>query len=228
LTQDREDFSAAAMGMTRAVAWTLRGICLALAAVAVLTAAVLSSATVRALDFAVNEGVHAFAAARDADWGYAITWLGNSDTILWATVLAVAVLAALRHWRGAVALALAMALTQGVVEVLKGAVERSRPDHAIAEAGGFSFPSAHSASSVALYVLLAFILARAARGSTRTAVLLAGLALAAAVGLSRVYLGAHYPTDVLAGWLTGGLLAAASWALVARLRVGGPLRAREG
>jgi undecaprenyl-diphosphatase len=208
------------------VPWTLRAIALALAAVAALTAAVLASATVRALDFAVNETVHQVAVAREADWGYAITWLGNSDTVLWVTVLAVAALAALRHWRGAAALALSMAATQLVVELLKGAVERSRPDHAIAEAGGFSFPSAHSASSVALYALLAFILARAARGSTRTAVLVAGLAVAVAVGLSRVYLGAHYPTDVLAGWLTGGVLAAASWALVARLRVGGPLRAR--
>jgi undecaprenyl-diphosphatase len=98
----------------------------------------------------------------------------------------------------------------------------------VTDPSGFSFPSAHSASSVALYALLAFILARAARGSTRTALVVAGLAVAAAVGVSRVYLGAHYPTDVLAGWLTGGVLAAASWALVARLRVAGPLRPREG
>jgi membrane-associated phospholipid phosphatase len=210
------------------VAWTHRGILLALAAVAALTASVVGSATVRGFDFAANAAVHHVAVRREADFSFAVTWLGNSATVLWVTILAVGVLAALRHWRGAAALALAFAATQLVVDLIKTEVQRPRPGHAITDPSGFSFPSAHSASSVALYALLAFILARAARGSTRTALIVAGLAVAAAVGLSRVYLGAHYPTDVLAGWLTGGVLAAASWALVSRLRVPAPMRAREG
>jgi len=51
----------------------------------------------------------------------------------------------------------------------------------------------------------------------RAAALAAGGAVVAAIGHSRIELGAHYPIDVLAGWLTGAALVLAFWALVARL-----------
>ena len=54
-------------------------------------------------------------------------------------------------------------------------------------------------------------------GRVRGAAWAAAIALALAIGLSRVYLGAHYPTDVLAGWLTGGILVLGAWALCSRL-----------
>jgi undecaprenyl-diphosphatase len=85
------------------------------------------------------------------------------------------------------------------------------------EPSGFSFPSAHSASSVALYVMLALIAGSAMRKRVWGPVWLAAIAMVAMVGMSRVYLGAHYPTDVFAGWLIGGILVLGSWALYARL-----------
>ena len=48
-----------------------------------------------------------------------------------------------------------------------------------------------------------------------------------AIGLSRVFLGVHYPTDVLAGWLTGGLLVLGSWGLVRVLGIQRPQRGRR-
>jgi undecaprenyl-diphosphatase len=132
---------------------------------------------------------------------------------------AAAVLVLLRHWRGALTLALAVLATQAVVELIKLTVERPRPalNGAVADASGFSFPSAHSATSMAVYATLAFLLARSCKGALRAAIVASGMALVAVIGLSRVLLAAHYPTDVLAGWLTGGALVVASWLLVRRL-----------
>ncbi|HET8593173.1 MAG TPA: phosphatase PAP2 family protein, partial [Solirubrobacterales bacterium] len=68
--------------------------------------------------------------------------------------------------------------------------------------------------------MLALIAARAMRGRARGHAWIAAIALVAAVGLSRVYLGAHYPTDVLAGWLIGGVAVVGSWVLCSRLPAG--------
>jgi undecaprenyl-diphosphatase len=98
-------------------------------------------------------------------------------------------------------------------------MSRPRPDadSAIVEPSGFSFPSAHSASSVALYVMLALIAGSALRKRVWGPVWVAAILMVAAIGISRVYLGAHYPTDVFAGWLIGGILVLGSWALCSRL-----------
>ena len=112
-------------------------------------------------------------------------------------------------------------VTQGAVQLIKLVVERPRPaaNSALAEAHqGFSFPSAHSATSVAVYATIAFILIRAARhGHSRVAIATFAGALVLAVGFSRVMLGAHYPTDVLAGWTFGALVASVCWLVAARM-----------
>jgi undecaprenyl-diphosphatase len=142
------------------------------------------------------------------------------------TAAAALALVAFRHWRGAIALAVAVASTQLVVEALKLAVERPRPDHAIAESSGFSFPSAHSATSVAVYATLTLLAARAVNGRLRVAMAVAGGLVVVAIGLTRIYLGAHYPTDVLAGWLTGAVIVLGSWTLARRIPLPRPLLAR--
>jgi undecaprenyl-diphosphatase len=158
----------------------------------------------------------------DAD--HTVSALGGTDFAIPLAAAAAIVLLLLRQWRGALTLVLAVVATQGVVQLIKVWVERPRPaaNDALAEAAGFSFPSAHSATSMALYATLALVAARACRGTgLRLAVLTCAAAVVAAIGLSRIVLGAHYPIDVLAGWLTGAALVAASWLLAQRLFAAG-------
>ena len=88
----------------------------------------------------------------------------------------------------------------------KAVFERDRPDssEALASAAGFSFPSGHAMSSLAIYGALTIVAARSF-DSPRARMLVAVLALALvlAIGFSRVYLGVHYASDVLAGFIAG-------------------------
>lgn len=96
--------------------------------------------------------------------------------------------------------------------ILKSLFERPRPDlvpHA-AYVSTSSFPSGHSMLSAVTYLTLAALLARShQRKRLKTYFLLLAALLTFLVGVSRVYLGVHWPTDVLAGWTAG-----ASWAIL--------------
>ncbi|PYE83813.1 phosphatase PAP2 family protein [Pseudoroseicyclus aestuarii] len=140
-----------------------------------------------------------------------ITALG-SGVVLVGAVVAVAGFLALAR-RGATALYLVMATGSGmaVSALAKRLVDRPRPDlvpHEVLVSSP-SFPSGHSMSAAVVYLTLAVLLARALESRAQKAYVIALAALlAGAVGLSRVYLGVHWPTDVLAGWAGG-----AAWAL---------------
>lgn len=191
--------------------------------VVVLAIAVAELSVVARADISLANSIHSLATGWLTTAALAVTEMASTDVILIATVGAVIVLAATRHWRGATALAISVWATQAVVGVGKALMERPRPDESgvITHEPGFSFPSGHSASAVALYVMLALIAGTALRKRARVPVWVAAIVLALMIGLSRVYLGAHYPIDVLAGWLTGGIVVLGAWALCARLPVGG-------
>jgi undecaprenyl-diphosphatase len=184
-----------------------------------LALAVTEISVVARADVALAGAIHAQA----ADWLTSV-WLAVSDVaatevILLATTVVVGLLIVGNHWRGAAALALSVLTAQAVVQVLKLLVSRPRPEAegAMVDHSGFSFPSAHSASAVALYLMLAVIATGLVRQRLRTAAYVAAALVVVLVGFSRVYLGAHYPTDVLAGWLLGGVVVLASWRLCSRL-----------
>lgn len=91
--------------------------------------------------------------------------------------------------------------------VLKAVFRRERPELIDAgyTASFYSFPSAHATVAVGFYGALAVILTCRLRGLRRWAIAAGGASLVVLIGFSRLYLGVHYPTDVLAGFLTAGL-----------------------
>ena len=104
-----------------------------------------------------------------------------------------------RHPARAAALLLGAALAWISVWITKAAVARARPPAPLVHTTGYSYPSAHAANSIGwLAIAIALTVAIPTR-SGRTAVVAAGALLAALVGLSRIYLRAHYASDVLAG-----------------------------
>ncbi len=102
--------------------------------------------------------------------------------------------------------------------LLKDTFQRARPDLVPYDvyASGASFPSGHSMMSAVTYLTLGALLARSQeRKRLKAFFLLVAMFLSFVVGVSRVYLGVHWPTDVLAGWTAGAVWALLCW-LVAR------------
>lgn len=143
-----------------------------------------------------------------------ITALGGRTMLLAVTLFAIGYLA-LEGKYGAMWLVAVATAGGGLLStVMKQLFGRDRPDvvpHLVAVASP-SFPSGHSMLAAILYLTLGALLARfAARRRTRVYMLTVALFATFVVGSSRVYLGVHYPTDVLAGWCAGLVWALICW-----------------
>ena len=184
-----------------------------LAVLAVLLVAVLaglvSNDVTDGLDLAIIEVVRASALVAPLAILRQVTELGSTTAMMiLAIVLLVSELIARRPWSGITAAA-TIGLASLGNELFKGLMARARPDliQPIVVERGYSFPSGHAALSMVGYGVAALLVARsgAPRGVKVAAAFAAGC-LVALIGISRVYLGAHFPTDVLAGWLAGGAI----------------------
>lgn len=114
-------------------------------------------------------------------------------------------------------------VVSGVVaaDLLKGLFRRPRPDIVphLAYVSNTSFPSGHSMLSAVTYLTLGALLARShERKALKAFFLLCAAFLSFLVGVSRVYLGVHWPTDVLAGWTAGAVWALLCWLVARRLQ----------
>jgi undecaprenyl-diphosphatase len=108
-----------------------------------------------------------------------------------------------------------------VSSLLKDIFQRPRPEIVphLAYASNTSFPSGHSMMSAVTYLTLGALLARShERKALKAFFLLFAALLCLMVGVSRVYLGVHWPTDVLAGWTAGAVWALLSWLVARRLQ----------
>ncbi len=135
-----------------------------------------------------------------------LTHLGGTAFLTAACAVAVVVFWRLWGWQPAVATGANLALASACNWLLKNLVQRPRPavEHLV-EQGGYSFPSGHSCCSMVFYGLLIILVLNCLRGKKR-GWLAAGLGLLImAIGLSRIYVGVHYASDVLAG-LCGGFV----------------------
>jgi membrane-associated phospholipid phosphatase len=188
------------------------------------------------LDVAVGAWLHANANGSATAAFAAVTQLGGSQALLAVTLSATLWLLLRRRVAHAALMVAALAGGEVLNAALKGAFERPRPSFAdpLATAAGFSFPSGHAMVSLTVYGALAFVIAAGMGGRRGQALVLASaLALVLAIGFSRVYLGVHYASDVLAAYSAGLawlMLCGLTLLGAARLRVPrtGPRRSRPG
>lgn len=130
-----------------------------------------------------------------------VTNTGGPAVVTVAAVAAVAVLLEFRRWRDAVFVAVAMLGAAGIRLIVLNAVGRMRPVDRLAPAAGFSFPSGHTTGSATAALIAITLLWPLLRGLRRVVVVGAAGLWAVAVGVSRVALVVHWPTDVLGAWL---------------------------
>ena len=137
----------------------------------------------------------------------AVTTLGYYYVVL-PLLAAISIAFYLKGWRlSAIMLVVSTAGGVFLTTVLKAVFRRARPEIIDSgyTAGFYSFPSGHATVAVGFYGALALILAYHLRGPARWAVVLIGTVVVLLIGFSRLYLGVHYPTDVLAGFLAAPL-----------------------
>lgn len=151
-----------------------------------------------------------------------VTALGAFLTTTIAVLAATIVLLAARRPRPALALAAGFLTVVVAVQLIKAGVGRLRPPGASPSLTTASFPSGHAAYATAYSALaIALIRVRAPAPRIRRLVLAGALGLTVVIGLTRVVLGVHYLSDVVAGWALGAAifgLAAAAAVTVARMR----------
>ncbi|MBH9536445.1 phosphatase PAP2 family protein [Novosphingopyxis sp. YJ-S2-01] len=145
-----------------------------------------------------------------------ITALGGGTVLTLVVVLSAGFLLIQRHVLTALLVVAGGAGGPLAVAILKPVFGRQRPeviDHLI-DIGSASFPSGHSANSAAVYLTLALVLVQIVRARREQVFILgAAILLVLAIGSSRIYLGVHWPSDVLAGWTFGALWALGWWAI---------------
>lgn len=148
------------------------------------------------------------------EMGRDFTALGGVGVLVFMTLLTLGYLLLSRYFRAALFTLVSVSGGWLISTVLKMVFERPRPD--LVPHGSIvytaSFPSGHSMMAAVTYLTLAALLIRTQPSRRLKAyLLLAAMLVTVLVGLSRVYLGVHWPTDVLAGWTAGAAWASMCW-----------------
>jgi membrane protein DedA with SNARE-associated domain/membrane-associated phospholipid phosphatase len=131
-----------------------------------------------------------------------VTTLGAFPTVAGLVAGAAGLLAYRRRHAEAIVLILGLALTYIAVHVTKGALDRPRPPDPLVESSGAAYPSGHAAYATA-WVAVAVELTRRLRLVTSGVLIFVAIAIAAAVGITRIYLRVHWWSDVAGGWGLG-------------------------
>jgi len=172
-----------------------------------LTRVVLAGESMR-FDTAVRNGIHAWASTPLTDAMRSITLLGEAPVLVALGILVVWRLAAQGRRRAALIFVAACVGAEALSEILKLVFRRPRPEafFGFAEPETYSFPSGHSVMSACFYGVVAAILTvRVESRTAKIAIWTAAALLALTIGFSRVYLGVHYPSDVLAGYAAAAI-----------------------
>jgi undecaprenyl-diphosphatase len=149
-----------------------------------------------------------------------LSGLGGTVVLVLFTTITAGYLALVKERSIAILVIATTAGCGALVEALKLAFDRSRPEasYAAIAVPGLSFPSGHATLSAIVFLTLgALASSTRQRTAERTYIMVAAAGMTVLVGLSRVALGVHWATDVLAGWAFGALWAAACLLMVHRI-----------
>ena len=157
------------------------------------------------LDNRIADELHEHATRPLTKFFEAVTTLGNGIVLAGVAAIAAYLLARRRYYAEAVLMVLAYAGAQFLSYSLKLAFRRDRPffTDPLATLSTYSFPSGHATVSIAVYGALALVLVRRLTGPARVACVAAAVLLVSLIGFSRMYLGVHFLSDVLAGFSVG-------------------------
>jgi membrane-associated phospholipid phosphatase len=184
--------------------------------IGVLVALPATRPAVQAVDDAVWHGAVAVENGPATAVAVALSWLGG----VWVTwplrVLGLALLAWRRHWLRLAAFALAIATSEALIGPVKAAYDRARPPDSLIATSGASFPSGHAVAAAVTAVGLVLVLSPP--GPMRWRWEVRAALFAAVMAMSRVYLRAHWLSDVVAGALLGAGLVLGWPALLTAVR----------
>lgn len=187
------------------------GLAISLTALAVftwLTQAVVHHSSLTYFDMSLLEWLHAHSSGVATDIFLTITAFGSPLAITTIGLVMAVVLARRRAWVLFAVWLMALVGAGVLDKVLKQAVGRPRPRYAYAlHTYGFGFPSGHAIASLITYGMVAHVLITLwiDRPIARRAVVLVAACLVLLIGVSRLYLGVHYLTDVIAGYAAGAV-----------------------
>jgi undecaprenyl-diphosphatase len=150
-----------------------------------------------------------------------ISALGGATVIIMMSMLVCGHMMIRGRWRRVIILGFTIAGGHLLSHTLKTVYGRERPDIVphLAHVDSASFPSGHSLSSSVIYLTMGALLAQAApRRREKIYLISIAFGLTFVIGLSRVFLGVHYPSDVLAGWSAGTAWALVCWLIANHFR----------
>ena len=174
-------------------------------------AVLVSKQTIVHFDSTIISFVQGFEASRLTPIMKFFTFIGGTKPMVGISLLVLILLYKVLKHRSELILFVAVIAGANVLFVsLKLLFQRERPDlHRLIEVSNYSFPSGHATNAFALYGILTFLLWRHISSRLgRTILIILSVFMILAIGLSRIYLGVHYPSDVIAGyfisacWLT--------------------------
>lgn len=157
-------------------------------------------------DYSIIQYVQGFISEPITNLVLKITFLGSSIGIAIITFVFSLILVLFRKYLLGIYLLMSVAVGYvGLNTVLKHIFQRERPSILrLVEEHGFSFPSGHSMGSMVLFGSLLFIVFKLSKSaSVRVIGVIAALTIILIIGLTRVYLGVHYPTDIVGGYTAG-------------------------
>lgn len=157
------------------------------------------------LDTAISQIIYSLRNPFLTNVMYVFTFLGSDILLLFSSLITI-FLVLRKHKHEALLFIFVLGMTALVNIFLKSVIQRPRPtiDPLLTITNSYSFPSGHAMNSFVFYTLLAYFVYHFTKKKRLSTIISTfSLLLIALIGLSRVYLGVHYPTDVLGGYLAG-------------------------